>query len=77
MIRCAVIGSLAPLISAAAVAGVAVPHTRSLVTLASAALGSDLLTAGRKLETLGIDTDSLEAARRSLETRMQGDNVGR
>ena len=77
MIRCAVIGSLAPLLSAARVADVAVPQTRAMVTLASAALGSDLLTAGRKLETLGIDTDSLETARRSLETRMQGETRGR
>ncbi len=77
MIRCAVTGSLAPLVSAAQLADVAVPLTQSMLAIASGALGSNVATAGRKLESLGVDTSSLEVARRSLENRMQGDKLGR
>lgn len=63
MCRCAVIGSLAPLVSAAQLAGKAVPSTQALITHASVILGGDLQTAGRRLETIGIDAATIESAR--------------
>ena len=50
LVRCAVIGSLVPLISAADIAGVEVPTTRAMVATACAALGGDLMNAGRRLD---------------------------
>ncbi len=66
LVRCAVIGSLVPLISAAGIAGVEVPTTQAMVSTSCAALGGDLLNAGRRLETIGIPSGNLEAARRAL-----------
>lgn len=76
-LRCAVTGSLVPLLSAAEVAAVAVPVTASMVTASAAAIGSDLSTAGRKLEALGIDTTSIEKARGALDNLIQSQTHGR
>ena len=73
MIRCAVIGSLVPLTSAARLAGVAVPATQAMIQIARASLGGDLLNAGRRLEAIGIAAGNLDEARRTLEVRAKGD----
>ncbi|HID68019.1 MAG TPA: hypothetical protein EYP31_07135, partial [Roseibacterium sp.] len=49
LLRDGVIGSLVPLISAARLAGIDVPVTQSMVTLASSILGADVAAAGRRL----------------------------
>ncbi|MEM9012558.1 MAG: hypothetical protein AAGE18_15125 [Pseudomonadota bacterium] len=71
MLRDAVIGSLVPLVSAARIAGIAVPMTEGMVATASALLGADLATAGRRLEALGVD-GPVDAARRTLDLRQRG-----
>lgn len=73
MIRCAVIGSLVPLTSAARLAGVAVPATQAMIEIARASLGGDLLNAGRRLEAIGIAAGNLDEARKTLEARAKGD----
>ena len=72
MIRCAVIGSLVPLVSAARLAGVEVPVTQALIEMARASLGGDLVNAGRRLDAIGIPTGNLDEARKILEARAQG-----
>ena len=67
LIRCAVIGSLAPLLSAARVAGLDAPATRAMAGLAQAALGGDLVNAGRRLDTVGIGVRDLDDARRAMD----------
>lgn len=67
IVRCATIGSLVPLVSAAAIAGVPVPATESMVTLAGTILGADMGPAGRRLETIGIDAGAIDDARRLLD----------
>ncbi|MEM7190524.1 MAG: NAD/NADP octopine/nopaline dehydrogenase family protein [Pseudomonadota bacterium] len=67
ILRDAVIGSLVPLTSAAALAGVPTPNTNAMITLASSVLKADLATAGRKLPAMGVDGDNPDAARRILE----------
>lgn len=63
LLRDGVIGSLVPLCSAARLAGIDVPVTGSMITLASAVLGADVAAAGRRLETIGITADDIDAAR--------------
>lgn len=72
MIRCAVVGSLVPLLSAARLAGIQTPVTQALVEMAQASLGGDLINAGRKLDSIGIGAESLDEARKILETRAKG-----
>jgi len=72
LVRCAVIGSLVPLVSAARVADVAVPATEAMVTLVCSVLGGDLLNAGRRLDTIGLAAPDLDGARRALETVARG-----
>jgi hypothetical protein len=72
LLRDGVIGSLAPLISAADLAGVDVPMTRSMVTLASTVLGADVAAAGRRLETIGITANDLDDARKALDALAVG-----
>ncbi|MEM1160239.1 MAG: hypothetical protein AAGJ28_04850 [Pseudomonadota bacterium] len=67
VVRDAVIGSLAPLASAARIAGVATPATDAMTALASSVLKADLSTAGRKLTAMGISGGDVDAARRALE----------
>ena len=73
LIRCAVIGSLAPLLSAAEVAGVAAPVTRAMTTLAAAALGREMTGAGRRLHLIGVDATNLDDARRTLDAIARGE----
>lgn len=67
LIRCAVVGSLVPLVSAARIAGVATPATDAMIGTASAMLGADLATAGRRLDAIGIGGTDIDTARRALE----------
>ena len=66
------IGSLVPLISAAAIAGVPVPVTESMITLASGVLGADVAAAGRRLNTIGIRTQDIETARQAMDAIATG-----
>lgn len=72
LVRCAVVGSLAPLVSAAEVAGVDVPVTRAMTTLAQTVLGGDLAHAGRRLDTIGIGAGDLDDARRAMDAIARG-----
>ena len=72
LLRCAVVGSLAPLVSAAKVAGLDVPVTRSMTALAQTVLGGDLAHAGRRLDAVGIGVGDLDDARRSLDAIVKG-----
>ena len=72
LIRCAVIGSLAPLLSAAELAGRDVPVTRAMAGLARAAIGGDLENAGRRLDTIGIGARDLDDARRRMDALAGG-----
>ncbi len=68
LVRDAVLGSLVPLISAADAAGLAVPATRSVVTLAETVLGGDLAAAGRSLHQVGFGGLDAGAIRTRLVT---------
>ncbi|MCB1430751.1 MAG: hypothetical protein KDJ66_16760 [Nitratireductor sp.] len=68
IIRCATIGSLAPLLSAGRIAGVETPATSAMITLASTVLGADVEPAGRKLDAIGVNAGNLEEARRILDS---------
>lgn len=72
IVRCAIVGSLAPLASAARTAGIAVPVTESMITLASTVLSADIASAGRKLESVGIQAADINDARRCLDNIAQG-----
>lgn len=72
LLRDGVIGSLVPLVSAAELAGIDVPVTRSMVVLASTVLGADVAAAGRRLDTIGIRADDIETARKSMEAIAMG-----
>lgn len=72
-VRCAVVGSLVPLVSAAHLAGVPVPVTQSMVAIAGAALGGDLANAGRRLDTIGITADTIDDARRVMDAIARGE----
>lgn len=72
LVRCATVGSLAPLVSAARICGVSVPATEAMVTLASAVLGADLDSAGRRLEAMGVTAAGIDDARRTLDAIAKG-----
>ena len=67
LLRDGVIGSLVPLTSAAELAGIAVPVTQSMITVAGAVLGADLATAGRRLDTIGIRATDIDSARAAMD----------
>ena len=67
LLRDGVIGSLVPLLSAADLAGVDVPVTRSIVTLVTSILGADVASAGRRLDTIGIRDTDLDGARSAMD----------
>ncbi len=73
LLRCAVVGSLTPLLSAAEVAGTEVPVTSAMTTLAETLLGGDLAPAGRRLDTVGIGASDLDDARRTIEAIARGE----
>ena len=67
LIRCATMGSLVPLQSAAQLAGLPVPATSAMIELAHQSIGGDLLHAGRRLDNMGfVDTD-LDSIRTQLD----------
>ncbi len=72
MLRSAIIGSLAPLVSAAALAGIATPLTQSMIQLGSALLDGDLQSAGRRLDNIGIQADNIDDARSAIERIVSG-----
>ncbi len=65
--RCAVAGSLMPLVSAAETACVETPASRAMADLAIAALGGGLTATGRRLQSIGIASRALEDARRAID----------
>ncbi|MCY4207670.1 MAG: hypothetical protein OXD29_06925 [Roseovarius sp.] len=67
MLRDGVVGSLAPLVSAAGLANVPVPLTRAMITLAGSVLGADVAAAGRKLSTVGIEAGDINGARAAID----------
>ena len=73
LVQCAVIGSLSPLLSAAEVAGAAVPVTRAMTTLAGQVLGGKMAGAGRCLDTVGVGAAGLDDARRTIEAVARGE----
>jgi hypothetical protein len=72
ILRDGVIGSLAPLMSAAALTGTPVPVTQAMVTLASTVLSADVASAGRRLETIGITAGDVDSARKTMDTIARG-----
>lgn len=72
LLRDGVIGSLVPLVSAAEIAGIDVPVTKSMITLASSVLGADVAAAGRRLGTMGIETGDITSARRAMDAIATG-----
>ena len=72
MMRDGVIGSLAPLASAADTAGVPVPQTKALMAVVGAILDADVAAAGRRLETMGITGTNPDAARRAMDALTPG-----
>ena len=68
MIRCATIGSLVPLQSAAQLAGIPVPATSAMIELAHQSIGGDLLHAGRRLDSMGFAYADLDNIRTQLDT---------
>ena len=72
ILRDGVIGSLVPLISAAELAGVDVPLTRAMVTIASSLLGADIASAGRRLDMIGIRDNELDSARLRMDAIATG-----
>ncbi|MDD9908912.1 MAG: hypothetical protein OXR62_04395 [Ahrensia sp.] len=72
LLRDGVIGSFVPLISAAELASVDVPVSRSMVTLASSVLGADIASAGRRLDTIGIRAADIDAARSAMDAIATG-----
>jgi len=67
IVRCATIGSLVPLVSAAAIAKIDVPVTQAMVTLAGSVLGADVANAGRRLERIGVNTADIDQVRRTFD----------
>lgn len=72
LLRCGIVGSLVPLISAADRTGVEVPVTRSMVTLGAAVLGADVAAAGRRLEQIGIHATEAAEARTEMDKLARG-----
>ncbi len=67
LMRDGVIGSLVPLMSAAELAGVSVPHTQALISLTGAILNADVAAAGRRLDTMGITAANADMARHAMD----------
>jgi hypothetical protein len=72
LVRCATIGSLVPLASAARVAGVEAKTTEAMIALVSSLLGSDIAKAGRRLETIGVTADTIDDARQLSDAIASG-----
>ncbi|MFK7753574.1 MAG: hypothetical protein AB8B51_13590 [Sedimentitalea sp.] len=63
LLRCGAIGSLAPLASAARIAGIDVPMTHAMLAQISAIVDGDLKSAGRRLDSIGVTANNLDEAR--------------
>ena len=72
LVRCATIGSLVPLVSAAKLAEIATPATDAMITLSSAVLDADIASAGRRMDAIGIAADNLDDARRIFDRLGRG-----
>ncbi|MEJ6710486.1 MAG: hypothetical protein QNK92_17150 [Amylibacter sp.] len=72
LLRDGVIGSLVPLMSAAKLAGIDLPVTQAMITLASAVLGADVAAAGRRLDTIGITATDIDTARSAMDAIATG-----
>ena len=72
LLRDGVIGSLVPLMSAGELAGIKLPVTQSMITLASAVLGADVAAAGRRLDTIGITAKDIDTARSAMDAIARG-----
>ena len=66
MVRQGVLGSLVPLASAARLAGIPVPATKSIVQVVATVLGADLASAGRRLENIGFADADPDDVRRAV-----------
>ena len=67
LIRCATMGSLVPLQSAAQLAELPVPATSAMIELAHQSIGGDLLHAGRRLDNMGFVNTDLDSIRTQLD----------
>jgi hypothetical protein len=67
LIRCATMGSLVPLQSAAQLAELPVPATSAMIELAHQSIGGDLLHAGRRLDNMGFVNTDLDGIRTQLD----------
>ena len=72
LLRDGVVGSLVPLLSAGDLAGLSLPQTQSMITLASTLLGADVAAAGRRLDTIGINESDIDSARRAMDAIATG-----
>lgn len=72
LLRDGVIGSLVPLLSAAALAGVKVPQTEAVVALTGGILDADVAASGRRLDTMGITANTIDDARRAFDALTAG-----
>ena len=72
MMRDGVIGSLVPLASAAALAGIDVPQTTALMAMVGAILDADVAASGRRLEAMGITVTTADEARRAFDALTAG-----
>lgn len=72
IIRDGIIGSLVPLLSAADLLGQHLPMTQAMVTLGSAVLTADIASAGRRLETIGVQAADVDTARKTMDAIAKG-----
>ena len=72
LMRDGVLGSLVPLVSAGALAGLSAPLTESLIAMSDRILGADVAAAGRRLETIGISAGDVDQARRIFDAIATG-----
>ncbi len=73
ILRDGVIGSLVPLLTAAAITNTPTPMTQAMVTLVSSVLGVDVAAAGRRLNTIGISANDIDTARKAMDKIASGD----
>jgi len=72
LIRDGAIASLVPLVDAGKVAGVKTPLTKSIITLCSSVLGSDLSLTGRHLNDLGVKKTQADSVFSNLSELARG-----
>lgn len=76
LVQAGVVASLMPLVSAADLAGIAVPLTNATIAMAMAALGRDLRGIGRSLTAIGVTATSVADARRQFDAIISGEFHG-